>query len=716
MEKLMSGELVESKVIYLQGLTCANCAAKIESKVGNFPEIIEAKVNLVNQILEIKLISADGDQVIPKVKAVVKSLEPGVQVAEKNTRDHLHQIPEEKEKFSGLLVQLGLGILFFGVALIFKLPTTVQSGLFVLSYLVIGGEVLLRAGKNLLRRQLFDENFLMTIATLGAFAIGELPEAVSVMLFYQIGELFQSLAVGRSRRSIKALLKIKPEYANLKSAAGLTRVKPQSVKPGQTIVVKSGERIPLDGVITSGQSMVETTALTGESLPRSVQPKDQVLAGFINHTGLLTIRVTKPFDQSSVAKILDMVENASSRKAPTEQFITKFAKYYTPVVVILALLIAVIPPLILKDPLIDWIYRSLIFLVVSCPCALVISIPLGFFGGIGGASRRGILVKGSNYLEALNQVKNVVFDKTGTLTVGGFKVDQIVPVDDLTEEELLYVAALAESSSNHPIAKAIIQHYGKPINIDDVEYQEIPGQGVQAVIQGKVLLVGNATLLKNKDIKSYPPDILGTVVHIARDQKYLGYITVSDQLKADSKETILRLRRLGIQQIVMLTGDRRSIAEKIGRELRLDQVYSELLPEDKVAKLEELVTKTRGKVAFVGDGINDAPVLARADVGVAMGALGSDAAIEAADIVLMTDEPARLGDAIEIARKTKAIIWQNIVLALGTKFLVLVLSAFGHATMWGAVFADVGVALIAVFNSLRTIKFAQKNFSSIAGE
>lgn len=707
MEKAISNQVVQKKVIYFQGLTCANCAAKIESRVENFPEVIEAQINLVNQTLQLKVLVTDRDQLFQKVKAVVLSLEPGVKVSEKAVNE---KATEREQKPAGIFWQLGIGLVFFVAALTVQLSQLVTISLFLISYLIIGGDVLLRAYKNLLRKQIFDENFLMALATLGAFAIREFPEAVSVMIFYKIGESLQSLAVGRSRRSIKALLDIRPEYANLRTKDGLKQINPEAVKTGQTIVVKSGERIPLDGVVISGHSMLDTTALTGESLPRSVEPKDHVLAGCVNFSGLLTIRVTKPFQDSSVAKILDMVQNASARKARTEKFITKFAKYYTPGVVIVAFLLAVIPPLVIQNTTFsEWLYRSLIFLVVSCPCALVISIPLGFFGGIGGASKRGILVKGSNYLEILNEVKQVVFDKTGTLTAGVFKVEQVVSVSDLTKEELLSVAAIAESSSNHPIAKSIVDYYGQPLHVKHVEYQEIAGQGIKAIIDGKVILAGSRKLMIDNRINPVQTDMATTVVHIAKNRKYLGYITISDQLKADSKQTIARLRTLGIEQISMLTGDQKAIAEKVARELKIDQVYPELLPEDKVAKIEDLVRLKRGKVAFIGDGINDAPVLARADVGVAMGALGSDAAIEAADIVLMTDEPSKLVDAIQIAQKTKSIIWQNIILALGTKALVLILGAFGYATMWSAVFADVGVAIIAIFNSLRAIQFRPKN-------
>lgn len=707
MEKAISNQAVQKKVIYFQGLTCANCAAKIESRVENLPEVIDAQINLVNQTLQLKVLATDRDQLFRKVKAIVLSLEPGVKVSEKAVNE---KVTEREQKLTGIFWQLGIGLVFFVGALTVQISQLVTISLFLISYLIIGGDVLLRAYKNLLRKQIFDENFLMALATLGALAIREFPEAVSVMIFYKIGESLQSLAVGRSRRSIKALLDIRPEFANLQTKDGLKQINPEAVKTGQTIVVKSGERIPLDGVVISGHSMLDTTALTGESLPRSVEPQDHVLAGCVNFSGLLTIRVTKPFHDSSVAKILDMVENASARKARTEKFISKFAKYYTPGVVTVALLLAVIPPLVIQNTTFsEWLYRSLIFLVVSCPCALVISIPLGFFGGIGGASKRGILIKGSNYLEILNDVKQVVFDKTGTLTAGVFQVEQVVSVSDLTKEELLSVAAIAESNSNHPIAKSIVDYYGQPLHVKHVEYQEIAGHGIKAIIDGKVILAGSRKLMVDNQINPLQTDLETTVVHVAKDRKYLGYITISDQLKADSKQTIARLRRLGIEQISMLTGDQRVIAEKVARELKIDQVYPELLPEDKVAKIEDLVRLKRGKVAFIGDGINDAPVLARADVGVAMGALGSDAAIEAADIVLMTDEPSKLVDAIQIAHKTKSIIWQNIFLALGTKTLVLILGAFGYATMWSAVFADVGVAIIAVFNSLRAIQFRPKN-------
>ncbi len=702
-------ETGEAKVICLQGLTCANCAAKIEAQVQKLEYVGSATMNLVNQTLTVTVPTEESARVVDTVKEIVLRLEPHVKVYPAHEMSHNQHL----QAHSGLLkevIQIGIGATFFAIALLVNFSYPVELGLFIIAYLIIGGEVLFRAGKNILRGQVFDENFLMALATVGAIGIGEFPEAISVMLFYQIGELFQGMAVNRSRRSIKELLDIRPEYANIEQNGRLVQVDPQLIGVNEIIVVKPGERVPLDGVVIEGQSMLDTSALTGESVPRRVESADDVLAGFINLNGLLTVKVSKPFGESAVMKILDMVQNASSRKAQTENFITKFARYYTPAVVISALAIAVIPPLFLPGAIFaDWLYRGLIFLVVSCPCALVISIPLGFFGGIGGASRNGILIKGGNYLEALNQVKTVVFDKTGTLTHGVFKVTEIFTVGDVTREELLTYAAQAESNSNHPIAKSILEAYGEPIYIDqNSQYQEITGQGVKTIVDGKEILAGNDLLMQNNCIPYKSVSAAGTVVHLAYSGQYLGYIIINDEIKADAAKSISNLRRLGIERVIMLTGDRQEIAEKVAAELEIDQVYAELLPDEKVAKVEDLVGDRSGKLVFVGDGINDAPVLARADIGVAMGGLGSDAAIEAADIVLMTDEPSRLIDALKIARKTKSIVWQNIVFAMGVKGLVLLLGVSGHATMWEAVFADVGVALIAVLNSLRAIGYTRQ--------
>ena len=581
-----------------------------------------------------------------------------------------------------------------------------QIALFIISYIIVGGDVVKRAVKNIFKGQVFDENFLMSIATIGAFFIGEYPEGVAVMLFYQVGELFQSYAVGKSRKSIASLMDIRPDYANVKKGDELVKVDPDEVQIGDIIVIKAGEKIPLDGKVIEGSSMIDTSALTGESIPREVEVGSDILSGCININGVITAEVTKEFGESTVSKILDLVENASSKKSNSEQFITKFARYYTPVVVIIAVFLAIIPPLVIDGATFsDWIYRALAFLVVSCPCALVISIPLSFFGGIGGASKKGILVKGSNYLEALAETEIVVFDKTGTLTKGVFNVQEIHP-EGVSKEELLELTAYVESYSNHPISLSLKRAYGKEIDngrISDVE--EISGHGVIATVDGKKVMAGNIKLMKMMDIPYFKGELIGTAVHVAVNNKYIGYILIADEVKEDSAQAIKELKAANIKQTVMLTGDNKSVGSKVAKELGLDKVYAELLPADKVEKLEELFSQKskKGKLAFVGDGINDAPVLARADIGIAMGGLGSDAAIEAADIVIMTDEPSKIATAKKKKKKTLKIAHQNIVFAIGIKIIVLILSAFGITTMWAAIFADVGVTIIAVLNAFRAL-------------
>ena len=581
-----------------------------------------------------------------------------------------------------------------------------QIALFIISYIIVGGDVVKRAVKNIFKGQVFDENFLMSIATIGAFFIGEYPEGVAVMLFYQVGELFQSYAVGKSRKSIASLMDIRPDYANVKKGDELVKVDPDEVQIGDIIVIKAGEKIPLDGKVIEGSSMIDTSALTGESVPREVEVGSDILSGCININGVITAEVTKEFGESTVSKILDLVENASSKKSNSEQFITKFARYYTPVVVIIAVFLAIIPPLVIDGATFsDWIYRALAFLVVSCPCALVISIPLSFFGGIGGASKKGVLVKGSNYLEALAETEIVVFDKTGTLTKGVFNVQEIHP-EGVSKEELLELTAHAESYSNHPISLSLKRAYSKEIDngrISDVE--EISGHGVIATVDGKKVMVGNIKLMKMMDIPYFKGELIGTIVHVAVNNKYIGYIVIADEVKEDSAQAIKELKTANIKQTVMLTGDNKSIGSKVAKELGLDKVYAELLPADKVEKLEELFSQKskKGKLAFVGDGINDAPVLARADIGIAMGGLGSDAAIEAADVVIMTDEPSKIATTMKISKKTLKIAHQNIVFAIGIKIIVLILSAFGITTMWAAIFADVGVTIIAVLNAFRAL-------------
>lgn len=581
-----------------------------------------------------------------------------------------------------------------------------QIALFIISYIIVGGDVVKRAVKNIFKGQVFDENFLMSIATIGAFFIGEYPEGVAVMLFYQVGELFQSYAVGKSRKSIASLMDIRPDYANVKKGDELVKVDPDEVQIGDIIVIKAGEKIPLDGKVIEGSSMIDTSALTGESVPREVEVGSDILSGCININRVITAEVTKEFGESTVSKILDLVENASSKKSNSEQFITKFARYYTPVVVIIAVFLAIIPPLVIDGATFsDWIYRALAFLVVSCPCALVISIPLSFFGGIGGASKKGVLVKGSNYLEALAETEIVVFDKTGTLTKGVFNVQEIHP-EGVSKEELLELTAHAESYSNHPISLSLKRAYSKEIDngrISDVE--EISGHGVIATVDGKKVMVGNIKLMKMMDIPYFKGELIGTIVHVAVNNKYIGYIVIADEVKEDSAQAIKELKAANIKQTVMLTGDNKSIGSKVAKELGLDKVYAELLPADKVEKLEELFSQKskKGKLAFVGDGINDAPVLARADIGIAMGGLGSDAAIEAADVVIMTDEPSKIATTMKISKKTLKIAHQNIVFAIGIKIIVLILSAFGITTMWAAIFADVGVTIIAVLNAFRAL-------------
>ena len=581
-----------------------------------------------------------------------------------------------------------------------------QIALFIISYIIVGGDVVKRAVKNIFKGQVFDENFLMSIATIGAFFIGEYPEGVAVMLFYQVGELFQSYAVGKSRKSIASLMDIRPDYANVKKGDELVKVDPDEVQIGDIIVIKAGEKIPLDGKVIEGSSMIDTSSLTGESVPREVEVGSDILSGCININGVITAEVTKEFGESTVSKILDLVENASSKKSNSEQFITKFARYYTPVVVIIAVFLAIIPPLVIDGATFsDWIYRALAFLVVSCPCALVISIPLSFFGGIGGASKKGVLVKGSNYLEALAETEIVVFDKTGTLTKGVFNVQEIHP-EGVSKEELLELTAHAESYSNHPISLSLKRAYSKEIDngrISDVE--EISGHGVIATVDGKKVMAGNIKLMKMMDIPYFKGELIGTIVHVAVNNKYIGYIVIADEVKEDSAQAIKELKAANIKQTVMLTGDNKSIGSKVAKELGLDKVYAELLPADKVEKLEELFSQKskKGKLAFVGDGINDAPVLARADIGIAMGGLGSDAAIEASDVVIMTDEPSKIATTMKISKKTLKIAHQNIVFAIGIKIIVLILSAFGITTMWAAIFADVGVTIIAVLNAFRAL-------------
>ncbi|WP_343216803.1 heavy metal translocating P-type ATPase [Crassaminicella profunda] len=773
----------------LEGLGCANCAAKMERRIEKIQGITHVSISFATKKLIIEWDTYELEEIKQKVKEIVQKIEPHVQVIDKSKKEkplkkrnnhdihqdccgephghdhgheehgyedccggthgheehrhesccgkthgheehglegcgeepheHDHGHEEHEHESSGehnhdhgelnkkQIITLTSGAILFFTAMIFKFSFVTELSLYVISYLLIGKDVLLKAIRNILRGEFLDENFLMTIAGISAFAIKEFPEAVAVMLFFRVGEFFEGVAVNRSRKSIEALLDIRPDFANLKTKKGVLKVSPEEVMIGQLIIVKPGEKIPLDGKVIEGTSMLDTSVLTGESVPRKAQVGDEVFSGAINQNGVLTVEVTKAFGESTVSKILELVEKASSKKAQTEKFITRFARYYTPSVVFVALMLAIIPPLFVEGATFtEWIYRAAIFLVVSCPCALVISIPLGFFGGIGGASKNGILIKGGNYLEVLNKVDAVVFDKTGTITKGVFKVTKINTVKDFKEEDLIYYAAYAEYYSNHPIAVSIRKIYHGEIKEEIMkDYEEISGHGVKVIVDGKVVLVGNKKLMEKYHIEHEEINEIGTIVHIAVEGKYAGAMIISDEIKEDSLEGIKKLKKLGIKKLVMLTGDHKKVAEAIAKEIGIDEVHAELLPHEKVEKLEALQKNMKENIAFIGDGINDAPVLARADIGVAMGGLGSDAAIEAADVVLMTDEISKMAAAIQVANRTRKIVWQNIIFSLGIKGIVMVLGAAGMANLWEAVFADVGVALIAIFNAMRVMNY-----------
>ena len=710
-------------MLSIEGLDCPNCAAKVERKINTLEGIKEATVDflgkkivvLADEISENELVELIQTEV-DKIEDGVKVFVPKVQAGESSSEEEDTGKIKKKLLIGGVLFVLGIFV-----------PKTLfipKLAVFLVSYLVIGGDVLLSAFKNILNGQVFDENFLMAIATIGAFAIGEYPEGVAVMLFYQLGELLQGIAVNNSRKSIVSLMDIRPDYANIKVGEGIKKVSPEEIKVGEIIVVKPGEKVPLDGKIVKGASTFDTSALTGESLPREAKAGDDVLSGFINKNGLIEIQVAKVFSESTVSKILYLMENAGSKKSKTENFITKFARYYTPVVVITALIVAIFPPLLIQGATFsDWIYRALIFLVVSCPCALVISIPLGFFGGIGGASRHGILIKGTNYLEVLNNLESIVMDKTGTLTKGIFKVTEVnvknnIKINDfennkteLTKPLLLKYAAHIEKFSNHPIAQSIVAEYENSVSKVDEnvvkDFEEISGFGIKVNINNHQFLAGNSKLMNLENITFDKKENLGTAIYLAADGKYIGNILISDEVKEDSARAIKGMKENGVKEIVMLTGDNEAIGKNIAEKLGIDKVFTELLPNEKVEKLEEIYkTKSeKGKIAFVGDGINDAPVLARADLGIAMGGAGSDAAIEAADVVIMNDEPSKIVTAIKIAKKTKEIVWQNITVAFAIKIVVMALGLFGDATMWEAVFADVGVALLAVLNATRVLRY-----------
>lgn len=693
----------EELQLTLEGLNCANCARKIEEKVGRMEGVKESNLNFTTTTLNVKLEKkVKEEHVISEIKKIVEALEPHVKVEKKV----YGKATIKKAKFT-VKSTLIIGAVLYLFAVIGDFQGTLGLILFGASYLLIGGEVVLTAIKNIAKGQVFDENFLMTVATIGAFTINQYPEAVAVMLFYEIGETIQGYAVNKTRSSISSLMDIRAEYANLIMNGKEEKVSPETVKVEDVILVKPGEKVPLDGVVIEGESFIDTSALTGESVPRKIVPNDEILSGGINTSGLLKVKVTKKFGESTVSRILEMVENAASKKADTEKFITKFAKVYTPIVVVLAILIAVIPSIFIKDALFStWLYRALVFLVVSCPCALVVSVPLGFFAGIGGASKKGVLVKGSNYLELLKDLETVVFDKTGTLTEGVFSVTEI-NTNVIDKEKLIEVAAMAESFSNHPIAISIIKEYGKEIDKEVIkEYKEISGHGIKAVINNEEVLVGNSKLMNEFNILYNEVDSIGTVVYCAINGEFKGSIVISDKIKENAVEALINLKKAGVKKTVMLTGDNKKTAYKVGEKINIDEVHSELLPLDKVKEVEELLKRSNknGKLAFVGDGVNDAPVLARADIGIAMGGIGSDAAIEAADIVLMKDDINALVDAINVSKKTNKILWQNIVFALGIKILVMVLGTFGIANMWTAVFADVGVTIIAIINSTRCFR------------
>ena len=702
-------ELQGADKLYLTGLDCANCAAKIERHVAGMENVADASLNFSNGILFVQMKDkVKKEETLMKIMEVIPTLEDGVLVEKEK------KVQETESKYGMFSfrnnAQLYSGIFLFLVGLFFH-ETAYSVWIFLAAFVFAGGKVVITAMRNVLKGEVFDENFLMSIATIGAFAIQDYEEAVAVMIFYEIGEMFQSYAVNRSRKSISSLMNIRADYANVLDGEQEIKKTPEDVKIGELILVKPGERVPLDGIIIKGSSALDTSALTGESMPRDVHIDDEVLAGVVNLSGVLTMKVTKPYGESTVSRILELVENASSKKAPMEKFITKFARVYTPSVVALAVALAILPPLFSNQiHVMDMLESALTFLVVSCPCALVVSIPLGLFAGIGAASKQGILIKGGNYLEALQNIDTVVFDKTGTLTKGVFRVVE-VNAQQGSKEALLQLAAYGEYHSSHPIALSIKEAYGKTIDASYLQhYEEVAGNGIQVEINGEKVLLGNEKLMQKHGISTVPCPTPGTIIHIAKENVYLGYVLINDEMKETSKQAIQELKRNGVKRCIMLSGDRKEVGEHVAKELALDEVHMQLLPADKVARVEELLQQedAKHKLAFVGDGMNDAPVLARADVGVAMGGIGSDAAIEAADIVLMKDDPLALSEAFRIARKTMYVLWQNIVFSLGVKGIVLALAALGIANMWMGVFADVGVTLLAVLNSMRILRMKKK--------
>ena len=708
----MSTVVLMKKELMLNGLTCAHCASVIDEKVKHIDGVKHSNLNFTNKKLSVEIDCDNEEKIIKNIIDIINDTEPGLDIQIEGQReikeDKTQKSIKNNEKLN--LLKIIAGVIVFIFAFYEEIAGRENKYsllIFLVAYLLVGSDVLYKALRNITKGRIFDENFLMSVATIGAIAIGEPSEAVGVMLFYKIGEYLQELAVGKSRKSISELMQIRPDMANLKLGNTIKVVNPEDVNIGDYIIVKPGEKVPLDGVVIEGSSMMDTSALTGESVLRTVKKGDNLLSGFINKNALLTVQVTKDFSESTASKILDMVENASSKKSKTENFISVFSRYYTPIVVGLALLIAILPPIFMQGATFsEWIHRGLIFLVVSCPCALVLSIPLSYFSGIGVASKQGVLIKGSNYLEALRYVDTVVFDKTGTLTEGVFDVVKVKPIN-ISEDELIKFASIAEVNSNHPIAKSILNYYNKEIDLNKMEeYEEIAAHGIRVKYENNIILAGNEKLMASNNIKIEKSTDVGTVVYIAINNEFKGYIVIADKIKTDSEEAIRLIKEQGIKETVMLTGDNKEVANSVAKKLKLDKVFSNLLPNEKVEKIEELYKNRteKEKIAFVGDGINDAPVLARVDVGIAMGGLGSDAAIEAADVVIMTDEPSKIAQGIKISKKTYKIVWQNIIFALGIKIIVMILGATGLASMWEAVFADVGVALIAVLNAMRIMK------------
>ena len=687
----------------VKGISCVNCAGKIEAGIKELDGVNDASINFPLSKLSIEISDTSAlTQIENRIQEVLDGIEADSKLVIKDDDQVDHDDNYGMSKMT-LFIYIVAAVSYFAGFFLVK-DSAIKLILFVLTYIVFGHKVLIKSVKNISKGNVFDENFLMSIASIGAFIIGEYPEAAAVMMFYQIGELFQNYAVDHSKRAIKSLIAIKPDYANIKTPEGYEKVKPSNVKIGDLIVIRPGERVPLDGIVVEGSSALDTSALTGESLPREVGTGGEILSGSINLSGVLMVQVTKLFESSTVNRILSMVEDASQKKAVTERFITRFAAVYTPAVVGLAALLAVVPPLFFNGEFSQWIYRALVFLVVSCPCALVISIPLGFFGGIGAASKRGILVKGGNYLEALAKVNTMVFDKTGTLTSGTFEVTEINNKNGFTKDQVLYYAAHAEAFSTHPLATSVLRKYGdKPDKNLVTEYVEHAGMGISAKVSEKAVLLGNRTLFSKHNIEIKDAKSSGTLIYLAIDGLFAGSVALEDTVKEDGAKAIKELRSLGISDIVMLTGDRKDAADVTAEKLGINTVFSELLPHEKVDALEKIISehKNSGKIAFVGDGINDSPVIARADIGIAMGGTGSDAAIEAADIVMMTDEPGKIPEAVRIARKTKTVVYQNIALAMIVKVIVLALGAGGVASLWEAVFADVGVALLAILNAMR---------------